>query len=169
MSNALTGYIEPKYKKMGYDFAHKIIVSETYCPARYTNKDLENSKQYMYRKNIEQFGDKLTYPFELLNFKKFNLIKIEDKFQLANFLIQDSNVRLARFKEIFSKPKARVHDFVLKEKFKECDQWYKYDINGEPCEFILIHQKSGDRESFTWKGIEKLAVKLYSKNMLVAP
>ena len=68
-----------------------------------------------------------------------------------------------KFKEVFLKRKGRVNDLVLKEKFKKSDQWYKYDINGEPCKFTIIHIKNGDRESFAWTEIEKLAVKLYSK------
>jgi len=171
MSNALTGYVEPKHKKKGYDLPHQIIVSETYCSAKHTNKDLENFKQYLYKKSIEEFADKLIFPIELINFKNFNIIKIKDELAFAHFIINNPEISLSKLKRIFSTDKSGYkrskysnHDLILKENFKKNNQWHKYDINGEPAKFTLIHKKSGDTETFTWQELEALAQKLYLKS-----
>ena len=166
LSNSISGYISPKNKELGLHFPSKIVVGGTYCPARYSLKDIENFSKFMYKKRCVDFFEKnINKSVELINAKTLEITEITTKESFVKYCL-DSNFNLSHLKRVFEKGKLQScgHLIMTSEYFKKSFDWLIYDEKGNYCNFTIIHKESKKKISFTWDKLATLAEALYESS-----
>lgn len=165
MSNALTGYVSKQdedirnqlLKITGIEYPSKVIISETYCPAKYSLEEIEIYKKHCFKGALIKHCNKIKYPFTLINVKTIERHIFLNCDELISFCTEKSlmlgDLRLITTKGWNSK-------FSTETEFKNTD-WWKYDEKGNDAIFT-IYDKKGGEESFSWKTLRDLASKMFN-------
>lgn len=167
MSNCLTGYIQKEdgnlknelFKMTGIEYPSKIIISETYCPAKYSLEQINLYKKHCFKGQIIKFCSEIKYPFTLINIKTIERHILLKPNELIDFCTKES-LGLGDLKLI--NKRGWNSKFSKETEFKNTD-WYKYDEKGDDAIFKIYNQK-GDEESFTWKTLSNLAFKMFNNS-----